>query len=359
MWAGVCMAWMMNAYGQDTAPSSWVDRITPGGDLRARLEAIDEEGNDARERARLRARLGVYAEVNEQVNAGLALVSGEDDPTSGNQTLGDGFSSKPVRIDLAYMEWQPTAVEGHTAIIGKMKMPFVTVNDLVWDSELNPEGAALNTALELAPVRILANAGVFWVEERSDARETMLYAGQLAATARIRRLAMTAGVSGYQYENIAGYAPVFNELNGFGNTMIEAADGSLTYANDYGLIEYFVRAGVEAALPLEISANLVDNREVDENGQGYMVGVKAGKLTAPGSFELSYSYKEVESDAVLGVFTDSDSFGGGTDGSTHKWGLGYQIAGNLSGAATYYHGENDLENGLRYDRIQLDLTVKF
>jgi len=346
-------------FAQSTNQSSWTERIKFGGDLRLRFDSIDEDGKDTRNRARYRARVGATAEVNESIDTTLALVSGEDDPTSGNQTFGDGFSSKPVRIDLAYVDLHPDLFAGNSALIGKMRMPFIAVNDLIWDSELNPEGIAANTSFGDEQLAIKANAGSFWVEERSAENEAMLYGGQIAGVLKFENISLTAGGTLYLYEGIAGYAPVFDETTGFGNTVIAADDGSLTYAYDYELVEFFARAGFTLGLPVELSANHVDNTEVDENNSAFMAGIKLGKLKDPGSAEFSYSYREVEADSMLGVFTDSDAFGGGTDGSAHKWNAGYQIAKNVSGGATYYLSEKGLDNGKDYNRFQIDLTVKF
>jgi len=349
-----------NAQAQEAAAKpQWTDSIKLKGDVRARYESIDEEGKDTRERGRIRARLGAYTKVNDEIDAAIALASGNDDPVSTNETLDSGFSSKDIRLDLAYIDAHPALLGGGNLIFGKMNMPFIAVNDLQWDSDLNPEGAALQLELPTDAVKLLANGGAFWVEERSGDPETMLYGMQAAAEMKTDAVKVTAGASFYLYDNVEGYAPIFDEESGFGNTVIEAEDGSLTYANGYEIFELFAKFGFDVGLPIEFSANYVDNQEADEENTGYMLGIKLGKLKDVGSFEFGYSFRELEADAVLGVFADSDIGGGGSDIEGSKLTAGYQIAKNLVGNISYYISQNGIDDGTDYDRLQIDLIAKF
>ena len=70
------------------------DWLAIKGDLRNRFEFIDQDGKEARERFRIRARLALKAMVNENADVHARLASGGSDPVSANQTLGDGFSTK-------------------------------------------------------------------------------------------------------------------------------------------------------------------------------------------------------------------------------------------------------------------------
>lgn len=351
----------MNVQAQEASASSWADKLTLKGDLRARFESIDEEGKETRDRARLRARLGAYATVSDEVDAAIALASGDSDPVSTNQTLDEGFSSKDVKLDLAYIDLHPEVLPG-SIVLGKMIKPFINVNDLIWDGDLNPEGASAKFVFGEG-IKIHAQAGAFWVEERSSDDETMLYSAQAAAELKTDAAKITAGASYYLYDSMAGFAPIYDETDSFGNTVIESvdADGNVTYtyAYDYELFELFAKIGFDAGLPVELTGNYVVNQDADENDTGYMFGIKLGKLKDPGSFDIGYSFRELEADAVVGAFSDSDFIGGGTDGSGHKLSLGYQIAKNLTGNATYFMSEKGIDSGVDYDRLQLDLVVKF
>lgn len=94
--------------------------------------------------------------------------------------------------------------------------------------------------------------------------------------------------------------------------------------------------------------------------EGWLVGAKAGKLNNPGSWELRYNYRNIEKDAVLGVFTDSDFIGGGTDGKGSEFGFDIQVAKNFTAGASYFLNKLGTAAGADdYHRLQLDLVFKF
>src|SRR5688572_5176994 len=68
------------------------------GDMRYRHEAINEAVESERHRHRIRARFGATADIAENVQVGLTLATGGDDPISANQTLDTGFNRKPIGV---------------------------------------------------------------------------------------------------------------------------------------------------------------------------------------------------------------------------------------------------------------------
>lgn len=340
--------------------ASWAESVKIKGDIRARAETIDVDGSQGRERARIRARLAAEAKVNDDVDAGIGLASGGNDPVSSNQTLGEGFSRKDIGLDLAYIDLHPEAVPGGNLVLGKMKMPFVAVNDLQWDSDLNPEGVAAKIELPASDaLKALLNTGAFWVEERSKADETMLYGLQAALEGKVEDVKLTGGASFYLYDNVKGFAPVVDAEDSFGNSVATSEEDELSYLNDYEILEAFAKLGFTLGLPVEFAGNYVVNQEADADDTGYMAGITVGKLKDAGSYNFFYNYRKLEADAVLGAYADSDTWGGGTDGKGHKFGAGYQISKNLSGHVTYMISEQGLDNGKDYDRLQVDLVAKF
>jgi hypothetical protein len=101
---------------------------------------------------------------------------------------------------------------------------------------------------------------------------------------------------------------------------------------------------------------------VSEN-TGWLIGTKFGKAKNPGTWDVGYEYRDLEADAVVGVFTDSDFIGGGTDGKGHKFSASYAIAKNATLGATYFMSQRDADGdgsvNDNYDRFQFDLKVKF
>ncbi len=352
---------------------SWVDNIKVKGDVRVRYENIDKEGDPVRSRERYRARLGVEGKVNKEVKAGIGIRTGGEDPVSGNQTMGDGFTSKDIALELAYVDWQPELTPGLSLIGGKMQKPFFHVSDLVWDGDLNPEGGALRYKLGLGPANLLVNGAALAVTERSKDSDTMIYAGQMGVDVKTDAgLKFMAGVSYYYYDNMEGFGVIDWEdsFKGYGNTIVKTTDaeGNVTkavYADEYRELELLASIGFKCpltGLPWKFYGNYVKNTEADDNDTGYLAGVSFGEAKAPRSFELGYNYRRLEADAVVGAFTDSDSWGGGANGKGHKLMAAYQVGKNWTLGATYFIDElgiKDGETSKDYKRFQLDLSAKF
>lgn len=63
----------------------------------------------------------------------------------------------------------------------------------------------------------------------------------------------------------------------------------------------------------------------------------------------------------MGIFTDSDFRGGGTDAKGHEIGGAYQLVKNAAFKATYFVNEIGLDKleTDNFNRLQLDLQLKF
>ena len=362
------------------APKTWADSLSFKGDLRYRFETIqDDSKKDAdgeeytRERNRIRARLGAEAKVNDRLKAGLELSTGQTDPVSGNQTLGDGFGKKEMRLSLAYADYSffgDRPDELH-AIAGKMKNPFITLpDDLVWDGDVTPEGLAAKGQFSRGMATVMANGGYLWVQERSAEDDLMLYAGQVAAKIQfIPEIALTAGAAGYAFQNVEGYDVLDWESknNAYGNsTMNGTVSGGTTnkaWKMDYTPVVYFAQLDLWVlGKPLALFVQELSNVEADDLDKGHVYGLSLGKAKNPRTWEVGYSYAELEKDATLGMLTDSDRWGGGTDGKGHRVYGKYQIMKNVQAGATYLFGEKKISDASKttdYDRLQVDLSVNF
>ncbi|MDX1563586.1 MAG: putative porin, partial [Gammaproteobacteria bacterium] len=278
-------------------------RLDWSGQLRYRHETINDDASTERHRHRIRARLRLDADLSDDLTAGFRLSTGGGNPVSGNQTLDGGFTRKDIGFDRAFFSWDAT--ENVTLTGGKMGNPMYRAggNQLIFDNDLNPEGLALGYEGD----RVFANLGGFWVEERSGTDDAILYALQGGYNGMIGNNAeLTVGASYYNYQDTQGFVPFYlgdpqgNTLDGFGNLL-----------NDYDLVEIFAELGVEAGgHPLTLFAHVVENTEADDFETGLAFGAQWRDASAPGQWEASWVYQDLEADAVVATFTDSN-FGGG------------------------------------------------
>jgi len=347
------------------AGADWFENTQIGGDLRYRHEWTDKEGGDVRNRHRVRARVGLKTAANEEVKAEIRLATGAEAPYTSDQSLDDGFSSKDINLDRAYLDWQPEAMAGVHLLAGKMVNPFVTGRGLVWDGDVTPEGLAVKYAVGGETVSLLARAGGFWVEERSSDDDSMVYGGQITADIKASPVDFLVGVGVYAYDNIEGYPVIVNDEKGFGNTTRAVTDEAgeteqLLYANEYTEVEGFVEVGAElGAVPCKALGHYVVNTEADADDTGYLVGVRIGEARDPGSLQLDYDWRELEADAAVGALADSNVWGGGTDGRGHRVYLTYQIGERWQVGFEYFDSEVGLDDPIDYNKLRAELKAKF
>ena len=333
---------------------TWIDRIDFKGDFRLRFDREAEDNQTERERSRFRARFGFTAEVTDDIEFVLQLASGGDNPVSTNQSLDDGFSRKDVGVDLAYVDW--TINDQFGLLAGKMKNPLFRAGSvpLVWDGDLNPEGAAL----VFSSGGLFATAAGFAVEERSGDNDSLLYAAQVGYKFPIgENASLTAGIGYFGYTNTIGNEP-FYDGNARGNTV----DTEGNYVYDYKDTEAFAEFGTKVGgWPLKIYAHYVQNNEVSDQDTAYAFGAKIGSAKADGDMEFSWTWQDLEADALIGTFSDSDFGGGGTDSEGHMFKGKYVLTKNVALGGTLFLNTIDRAAGIDsdYDRIQIDLEFKF
>lgn len=336
--------------------TDWTDKMRWKGDFRYRFESFDIEGKPNRDRNRVRARAALIADVTPTVEVGLGLTSGGDDPVSSNQTLGGGGSTKGLNLDLAYFDWSGLA---NTNVLGGKFSNYVHKagkNALLWDGDWRPEG----TGIKWAKGKFFANVIGTWIESDSKKDQSFTYLTQAGIKVPISdKLNLTTGL-GYHSFDTKGDGTYFgSDDEFFGNSYDPITN---TYLNDYHVIELF--ADLNFSLfdhPALIFANYVKNQAADDNDSAYAFGLTYGSAKKKGEWQFGYVYQKLEADAVLGLLTDSDFGGGGTDSKGHILKGSYTIDKNLNAGFTYFINDVGLEaeNPIDYKRLQLDLIFKY
>lgn len=351
--------------------AGWAGRTALAGDMRVRQETVDVQddpdyGRGNRDRQRVRARLSAISQVNPEVEAGLQIATGNsNDQRSTNQDLNTNFTKKSVWFDQAYINYHPVAVPGLKAFAGKFKQPWMSFGDIVWDSDINPEGFAAQYTKKMGTNTLFGSAGYYTIwdgvnqegYEYSD--DLGMYQVQLGAAFDAGDSArLTLGGSLYDF-NDEKYATIYKtNFSTNGNT-----------TDKFGIWEVFAQLDVIGLpLPLSIYGQYEQNYESEDylsatdgdQDTGYLIGLRTNLW----GVSVDYNYRDVESNAVVGAFTDSDFAAGYTNSWGHKLKLKYDILKNFSIGATYYMAESDAASFYKYedtdvDTLQLDLEAKF
>lgn len=344
---------------------NWYENIKLKGDFRQRHELVQDESSDAdRNRWRIRARLAIDASIGDDWSFQGRLATGSDDPVSTNQTLTDGFSTKGFNLDRAYFAFHPGAVKGLEIVGGKMSNPFITMEstELIWDGDLSPEGAAVMYERKAHDmVTVMASGAFFYITERTADDDTWMAGAQAAVKVEpAGNVYFVAGGGYYDYQEVKDRAGIYDEGDFFGNTTAMDADSNDVYAFDFNLIEGFGLVGFNMEkVSFKVYGNYVVNTEADNLDQGYLFGATVQYGKGKNHFKVYGTYREVEDNAVIGVFTDSDFAGGGTNGNGVEIGAGYGITDKVILGLTYFLNNKGIDEEIEYKRLQADLAMKF
>jgi hypothetical protein len=349
------------------AAASWAERMRWKGDFRYRYEHIEEnsvqEGKESRNRSRIRARTHLEADLSPTLQVGVGLATGGDDPVSSNQTIGGGGSSKDIKIDLAYFDWSGLTDTNITG--GKFKNYLIRPGGkgLRWDADWRPEGLGAIWDNDTFYVQGLGT----WLVGDSGSRGGTEFAWAVQTGLKFKT-GETGKLSfgiGYTVFDIAGRTPLFGDPDDFyGNSFIPDPDDPDNLVFKYNYHNYEVFADWKMKLgdyPFALFANYTVNQEADENDTGYLLGAKFGSARARGTWDISYWYERLEADATVGLVSDSDFAGGGTDAKGHIFSGTYAFHKNWNFMATYFLTEKyiSMENPKDHDRFQLDMNFKF
>ena len=378
----------------------WLELLTPFGDLRLRDEGFYQDELHARNRVRVRARLGLTAAPSDEVSATVRLATGNaNDPISTNQTFDSVFTRKSINFDWGYLTLKPGKSLGLepgwlTVTAGKFGVNAFRPSELIWDDDVSPEGAT--ETLNLVEHRdgflrgLRVNAFQWIVDEVAAGADPWIPGGQVVLeTAPSTGVGWTLALADYDYVHIDGVASKFlNQFNdpptnskpnssfnsqlANSNSVVKDANGKiLRYKSGFNVFN--VATELDAAdpvglkIPAGLFGDLAYNTEANGRNVGFYVGAgigKAGKdwyrdtLKNVGDWGLSYTYAWVEKDSVLSIFTFSDinefstrpatagaarpTQKGGTNLGSHILRIDYVLLPNLQLTAKVYI-ENVLE----------------
>ena len=325
------------------AKNAWTDTIALKGDLRTRYDYTDREGTSSRGRGRLRYRLGVIANPLANLEVGAGIASGSGDQRSTNQTFDQVFSGKTLSLDYAYMQYG--FGNGITTIAGKFspKNYLWTPTDVMWDTDINPEGASVKYAGSNAIGAFYAQGGV-WVlsESKPDDKDAYVAYGQLGQTWKSNDLFGTVAATTY----------VFTDLKNT-NSPFHRGGNTDTQMNSFNLAtEIGTKLG---AGTVSLVGEFIDNYETSTAQD---VAWSVGTKYLWDKWSMKYLYADLDANAVPDFLPDSDRFEGDTGVRGHEFELQYEIIKHVALGVDYYHMKRKADK-VDENRVQADINVKF
>jgi len=369
------------AEGKFSSLPQWVQNTKLKGDFRLRYQHDHAKKLPTtttptdRDRARIRLRLGLESKVNEKLLVGIGLATGLNDGStdasrSTNASLSDSFSKKPISLDYAYAQYSPFSWA--TLIGGKFKNPLWEPGDMIWDTDINPEGGALKLSKKISSkTELFMNTGLLVIDESANYNaDPAMYVVQPGFTHQFTdAISLKGAFSYYGFSGVKG-----KTLDGTTGTNSKDAGNKLIYnyaniapALELGIKEPFKMLNLNVpyfALFGEYVQNV--NSAVKDDNAGYMMGFKLGaeKVEKWADWQVRYNYAKYGKDAFLDILPDSDRYGGKTGVKAHEimfdWGLGKNTWLGLD----YYYGEQLKGNfGSTQSKpasvVQVDWNMKF
>jgi hypothetical protein len=364
-----------NAKGTNDAIPSWVQTVKIKGDMRARYQLDADKNQKNESRGRLRMRLGVDAKPNDQMKVGIGLASGNTgDPRSTNSTWGNSATANTpagtsaIILDYAYGEYKPLPALTLTA--GKFKNPLWQPNDMLWDTDLNPDGLAVQLSSSLLSNLDLYMNNMLFVmyENRSaDYSDPMMLAVQPGFKYDVTdNVSLQGAVTYYQNSNVGNRST-------FASTKSTNSISGGKYRYNYNALQPSAELGFSNIfgdwfLPyVALSGDYVYNTSMQKglNGRdGWDAAVKFGdkKVSDKGMWQGKLMYARLGRDAFLDIFPDSDRYSGKTNMKSYEGILEYGLGKNTSLVFDYYRAESLTKSGATttpQQVFQVDWNLKF
>ncbi|MCX6840449.1 MAG: putative porin [Verrucomicrobia bacterium] len=396
------------------AAPEWTQRIKLFGDIRGRQESIMyPSGNDTtgvfpnftaintgapfdttgavfspqlnadqnRERSRLRMRLGFDIDLEDGFTAGIRMATGgNNSPVSTNQTLGSsngstqggGFSKYELWLDRAFIRYEASLLPKANLMIeiGRFQNPFMTASQIMWDEDVNLDGAAFRITSPWTPgFNSFLTAGAFPVfnsdlnfpsnsPTKGDSYNKYLVAAQLGVQFKpADKIEVSTSIAYYDWQNIEGrLSSPFVPLNATdagdtdnsrplfaqkGNTYRPIRNITPTALNGFGTTNQFQYFGLASKF-----SQIAWTGRLDFNHFEPMQVSLLGDFIKNTAFERS----------AINTVAINNRTGGGSgafDGGDTAWYMGL----NLGKAIAAFDQRGDWAFGLGYRHVESDAVV--
>lgn len=415
------------AQAKSISAPEWSQRIKWGGDVRVRTQgdwgktAQNQpqttqplNATDIREqriRNRIRGRFYMEAKVNDFTYAGVRFAGGGTNPRSTNDTMQDYFSKWAAMFDQYYMRFEAPAelVRDYGQYFsdlklwaGKFPIPF-EYSELVWDSDTNPSGVALQYASPdiktgiLPDLNLYSNLGFFWLNEGANYNtDPLLFGYQVGAKTAVFGpfdSVVNVATSFYDFANLQGKTPTVTAntnsrtwAGDYGYSMNPSSLG--TYKYEYQIFDLLLTLDNAKVMDIEfphgLYADFIYNAGCHEDtlNKGALLGGYIGKkkLKEKGDWKARAEWRYIERDAIPDFMPDSDFYGfgtytsalvrpninglpseGGTNGRGINMALEYQLFKNTSLNLEYYWMEpiSSSDKTNPWNELQFDVVTKF
>ncbi len=335
-----------------------VEELKVKGDLRLRYELHNQDdetdpSEQRRDRYRYRLRLGGEWKLENDFIIGTRFAIGGG--TSTNETMSNQ-ANPLLGVDRVYVQYR--GFEDFKLTAGRMPNPFEK-NELIWDGDLNPEGASVQynagSLFVNAAAIVVDNDG--WNDDTEGDNSNLF--GIQAGIKTKGDVAFTAGIGYFKPNEQTQEKEIVNN-EGYKITMGEGFADISIKTGDKSKVNLFAKVVKNLTATSELAHRQIAYADANETASNNDLAWEAGVGYKRDKLSLKYTYRHVEGDAVWNAINDGD-FGDNRTG--HILGVKYKIAKNWSIGGKYFNKKEIEETtsgkNKQEEVFQFDLAWKF
>ena len=332
------------------------DKFDFYGDVRVRHQEIHRDDKDNSYQQRYRIRLGISYDITDDLIFEAQTSSGKGNPTSGNVKFSDGLDIDKFKVDILDIEYK---FNKSWIRAGKSKHYFYRPmkTQLIWDNDIRPEGVSYGYKDGNR-----ATVGIWKVHrlellDDPNSDDIYMFSGQYIHQIKDNDVTYNLGGGLHHYEGVKGNTAPYAK-GPLGNSYSHGI-----YENDYTILELTAEVKLKEVLekPLKMATIIAYNAAVSNDNFGVDFSMQWGSAKKNNlDWQLGYTYRMVQKDAVFGAHNDSDFIAGGTDGRGHIFTGKMKLNPNLYTAFHYQWSEKHISTTpTHYDRLMVDMILKF
>ncbi|NQY74262.1 MAG: putative porin [Candidatus Margulisbacteria bacterium] len=354
----VCIFFSVNGLNAEERVKDKKPGIHLKGDVRLRVQSDKKESTESRLRQRVRFRLGGKSHLSEDTVVKFGLATGGADPRSTNQTLENAFQSPDFRLDYVFVKHQLS--DKWMLMGGKMKNPFWRPTDLLWDTDINPDGIGISFKQKSENMKWFIKAGYFILDELStDTEDPFMIALQPGMFWKLTEQSKAKVALSY-YLSVNAKGKVIDSTVSQGNNSLTGGGlsddfSSLVLSSEIAFRDQF---GLDMIKPF---GEVVINTNQSNGNKGYIAGIAFGdrKVNDYGKWQTTFSYRYLGADAFLDILPDADAYGGRTDVEGYEIAFKCGISKSTTFVIDYYNMNRIFGTKDNESLIQFDLMFRF
>jgi hypothetical protein len=341
------------------------------GDLRFRMESdwdslrADGSLQPSRDRARIRARLGILWHLNPALELGLRLRTGSfKSQQSPHWTIrdfdGNSTGDHQILPDQYYLRWHG---ERSWVWLGRNQWPLWKANELLWDDDVTPAGVAGGRQFGAAGGRLTLQGGIFATPDGGIKFHSVMEAGQVLFVKKLADWEMTSAGS---LVNLTGRSDAEYLRSGNGSRDYTVLTGNLYFA--YLGWKYPVRLGTDLHQNLQSyspdSSDLIGARNRDQK-TGFTSSIQVGSLKKRGDWLASYTFGRIEMLSVNASYAQDDwaRWGSATQTDSSDF-TGHELQGAVAlssqiNLVTRLFFVDSITTAAESKRFRVDLNYRF